>query len=78
MSIRVLLFGKLAELAVPELVMPQAVSLAALKDQLEQSYPGLRDQSYAVAVNERLVDGDRELELEPGCTVALMPPFSGG
>ena len=52
-------------------------SVADLRQELEARFPKLAEiKSYAIAVNEEYVnDGDK---VEPGDTIVIIPPVSGG
>jgi molybdopterin converting factor small subunit len=54
-----------------------AGTLGELKSYLEKEYSFLQEQPYTFAVNEVLVR-DLHHPLNPGDTIALLPPFSGG
>jgi len=54
-----------------------AATLGELKSYLEKEYSFLQEQPYTFAVNEELVR-DLNHPLNPGDTIALLPPFSGG
>jgi len=54
-----------------------AGTLGELKSYLEKEYSFLQEQPYTFAVNEELVR-DLNHPLNPGDTIALLPPFSGG
>jgi sulfur-carrier protein len=81
MPVRVLLFAGLREAAGAREVQvdlaPRA-SVAELREALARAYPALRPllANAAVAVNEEYAEA--EVRLQPGDTVALIPPVSGG
>jgi molybdopterin converting factor subunit 1 len=81
MSLRVLLFAALREAAgTRELCveLAPAASVAELRAAVAHACPPLQPllPNTAVAVNEEFVDDDARLQ--PGDTVALIPPVSGG
>jgi molybdopterin synthase sulfur carrier subunit len=77
MSINIMLFGRLADLAgTSQLTMSGVPDTDKLIAILKDSYPGLASSSYSVAVNKQLVSGNTVLA--DNSTVALLPPFSGG
>ena len=47
-----------------------------LKTELNKMFPALANAKYAMAVDKKVVTGN--IVLTDQCTVALMPPFSGG
>lgn len=73
---RVLLFGAIAEKAGAHELETHAVSTTLLKRDLEQRIAGLRDMSYALAVDRRITTEDAPLKGDE--EVALLPPFAGG
>lgn len=82
MGARVLLFGRLADLAGwrERLVDPTPAALSALKRALaaEDARLGeaLAGPGVQAAVDKRIVRGDAPLP--PACEVAFLPPMSGG
>ncbi len=73
---KVLLFGIIAEKAnVGELEL-HAESVSSLKQALEQRINGLRELSYALAVDRVIVYHDQQLTGSE--EIALLPPFAGG
>lgn len=72
----VLLFGMIAEKAGASKLDAMAASTAELRRSLEERIEGLRDMSYALAVDRRIVNGD--LPLTGSEEIALLPPFAGG
>lgn len=76
-KISVLAFGRVADiLGKNKLVVPGVSSTGELKEQLEISYPALKNIGYAIAVNKQMAT--TSTALADGATVALLPPFSGG
>lgn len=73
---RVLLFGAIAERAGMDVIESHAGSLALLKQDLEERIIGLREMSYALAVDRKLMIGDAPLTGKE--EVAVLPPFAGG
>ena len=77
MAITVLFFGQLVEITGQrQLTIPEAAGTAELKEKLSALYPALQDMVVNIAVNTVIVNEDTALE--PGSTVAMLPPFSGG
>lgn len=73
----VLTFGAITDLlGKNRLEMDSMTSTEELKTKLENAYPGLKNISYAIAVNMQMVTGP--VTIEPNATIALLPPFSGG
>ena len=73
---KVLLFGMIAEKANVGEIEIDAVSVFSLKQALEQRINGLRELSYALAVDRVIVHHDQQLTGSE--EIALLPPFAGG
>ena len=78
-TIRVCAFGPLTEIMGEEPIelggdLP--VSAAELERELVRRFPGLGEQRYRIAVDERFVEGEEGVG--GGAEVALLPPFGGG
>lgn len=76
MSVEVLFFGKLVEIAGSSVTINKVQTSDELLQQLQQSYPKLTNEKYIVAVDKKMIQANTALP--DGCTVALLPPFSGG
>ena len=80
MKIKVLAFGIARDImnaTIVEAMIDGEATVAALKKQLETTYPKLHDlSSYMVAVNNEYALPD--VILQPGDEVAIIPPVSGG
>ncbi len=77
MSIEVLFFGSLTDAtSVPALSIHDEPDTDTVKILLEEKYPSLRTAKYFMAVNQQMIQTNTLLQ--PGDTVAFMPPFSGG
>lgn len=74
--ITVLFFGKLAEIAGAKVELQRVASTDELLHQLRTSYPLLAAEKFIVAVDKKTISGNTTLN--DHCTVALLPPFSGG
>lgn len=72
----VLFFGKLVDIAGNSLVINNVASTDELLDQLRLQFPALAAEKYIVAVEKKTITGNTSLT--DNCTVALLPPFSGG
>lgn len=84
MTVTVLFFGHLAEIAgassqVVE-VEADGATLGALHKKLSELFPALSGKQYAIAVDKKIIPAAdiATAPLAGGCTVALLPPFSGG
>lgn len=70
-------FGQLTDVTgTATLAMENVVDTNLLIQQLNLAYPGLNTKKYIVAVNAKVVG--ENTTLTNNCTVALLPPFSGG
>ncbi len=76
MSVEVLFFGKLVEIAGASLAIDDVKTTDELLEKLRLQYPLLVAEKYVVAVDKITITGNTILS--DGCTVALLPPFSGG
>ena len=77
MKLEILLFGQLTDLLKANSVMvDHAVDTNTLREGLIRQFPQLANTSYTIAVNKKTVTTNTKLT--GNCTIALMPPFSGG
>ena len=77
MSVRVLLFASLAELAGRhELLIEGVGDTDQLANHIHEHYPALKKAVYIVAVGEEIIQSNTLIE--EGVPVALLPPYSGG
>lgn len=76
MTVQVLFFGKLVDIAGSSLVVKNAKTTDELLDQLRLQFPALAAEKYIVAVDKKTIT--ENTSLTDNCTVALLPPFSGG
>lgn len=76
MTVQVLFFGKLVDIAGSSLVINNVASTDELLDQLRLQFPALAAEKYIVAVDKKTIT--ENTSLTDNCTVALLPPFSGG
>lgn len=73
----VLFFGSLADIVTAQrLSLDNQQDTDAVKQYLEEKYPSLKQAKYFLAVNKQMIQ--QNTTLQPGDTIALMPPFSGG
>lgn len=76
MRIKILPFGKLSEyIGTMNYELPASVTVAALKESLQHSFPALQTHSFTIAVN-------REINytgiIPEQAEIALLPPYAGG
>ena len=76
MSVDVLFFGKLVEIAGTSLTIDDVQSTDELLEQLRQQFPALAAEKFIVAVDKKTITANTSLS--NNCTVALLPAFSGG
>jgi molybdopterin converting factor small subunit len=77
MEVKVLFFGVLSEVAATTVKHYNNVkTVNDLKLRIFDDYPEIVHYNYRISVNNEITDKD--LILNPGDEVALMPPFAGG
>ena len=77
MKVNILLFGQLTDITGTETIsMQDIIDTNSLVEILQQTYPALLNSKYLVAVNKKVISANTVLT--DNCTVALLPPFSGG
>jgi len=75
MNIKV--FGQLTDIFKQEnIAVENAVDVEELKNHLINSYPALREKTFAIAVNKKIIH--KNISLPENAEIALLPPFSGG
>jgi MoaD family protein len=80
-KVRAELYSRLKEIvdaSVVELSLPENATVNDLFEQLEKSYPELRDFDKSVLFSIGVDFVDRNHELKDGDIVAVMPPVQGG
>ena len=76
MSIKIILFGKLADIAGSSVSVDNISDTDSLITALQKTYPAFTDAKYIIAVDKQVINGNTTLN--KNSTVALLPPFSGG
>ncbi|CAN5579260.1 hypothetical protein BH11BAC3_BH11BAC3_21770 [soil metagenome] len=77
MKVNILFFGQLTDATgTASLMLEDIDDTAALIQQLHTTYPGLLTKKYVIAVDS--IVAKENILLTDNCTVALLPPFSGG
>ena len=76
MSQRIILFGKLADIAGNSVAVSDVADTDSLVDALHKNYPALAQAKYIIAVDKQVIKGNTILK--NNSVVALLPPFSGG
>lgn len=76
MQINILIFGQLCEIIGEHIVFNDIADTDKLRAALNKKFPVLEDSKFMMAVNKKLVT--ENILLPANCTVAVLPPFSGG
>jgi len=76
MSLKVIMFGRLADIAGNSVSVSDVNDTDSLINVLQKKYPALNETKYVVAVNKQVIKGNTSLD--KNSEVALLPPFSGG
>ena len=76
MSVKIILFGKLADIAGGSVSVDNVADTDSLVDSLNKRYPELATAKYVIAVDRQVIKENTILNKKS--TVALLPPFSGG
>ena len=76
MSIKVILFGKLSDIAGSSVSVNDIADTDGLVSALHKNYPALANTKYVIAVDKQIIK--ENTFLNNNSTVALLPPFSGG
>lgn len=76
MSIKVILFGKLSDIAGSSISVEDVGDTDGLVKALHKNYPALANTKYVIAVDKQVVNGNTVLT--NNSKIALLPPFSGG
>ena len=76
MSVKIILFGKLADIAGSSVSVDNVTDTNSLINALHKNYPALSNTKYVIAVDKQVINGNTILKKDS--LVALLPPFSGG
>ena len=76
MSIQIILFGQLADIAGKSVFVNDVADTDSLINALNKTYPALAESKYVIAVNKEVITSNTLLN--ENHVVALLPPFSGG
>lgn len=76
MSVKIILFGKLADIAGDAVSVDNVADTDSLVNSLNKRYPELAATKYVIAVDKQVIKENTVLNNKS--TVALLPPFSGG
>ena len=76
MSVKIILFGKLADIAGGTVSVDNVADTDSLVASLNKRFPELATAKYVIGVDKQLVTENTGLNKKS--MVALLPPFSGG
>ena len=76
MKINIIIFGQLREVLGENLVMENIADTESLQQALHKKFPELANYKYVMAVDKKQVTTNTVLN--ENCSIALLPPFSGG
>ena len=76
MSVKIILFGKLADIAGSSVSVDNVPDTDSLVDSLNKRYPELVTTKYVIAIDKQVIKENTVLNKKS--MVALLPPFSGG
>jgi sulfur-carrier protein len=76
MSVKIILFGKLADIGGGSVSVDNVADTDSLVDSLNKRYPELAATKYVIAVDKQVITENTVLSKKS--MVALLPPFSGG
>lgn len=76
MSLKIILFGRLADIAGNSVAVDDVSDTDNLVKALHKNYPVLAEAKYIIAVDKQVIK--ENTILNNNNVVALLPPFSGG
>jgi len=76
MALHIRIFGQLTDIVGKSITVDPVKDTDGLIIVLHTLYPELADVHYVIAVNKKVIKENTILSQD--CTVALLPPFSGG
>ena len=77
MQITILFFGQLTDITGQQSIQLEDIAdTDSLAIRLHQQFPALTNSKYAIAIDKKLINSNTLLT--NNCTIALLPPFSGG
>ncbi len=76
MSLKIIVFGRLADIAGTTISVNNAADTDSLVNTLHKDYPDLATTKYVIAVDKQIIN--KNTLLDKNSIVALLPPFSGG
>jgi len=77
MKVEILFFGQLTDISgIDAITLEDIADTDSMVETLQNSYPSLSHSKYIIAVDKKVIA--ENTILTNNCTVALLPPFSGG
>ena len=76
MSIHIILFGRLADIAGSSVSLDNVADTDGLVRALHSTYHAVAESKYVIAVNKQVITSNTSLN--ENSVVALLPPYSGG
>ena len=76
MSVKVVLFGRLTDIAGSSIIVNDVSYSNGLVQMLHKKFPAFASTKYLIAVDKEVIKGNTILK--NNSMVALLPPFSGG
>ena len=77
MTVHIMLFGQLADITrVDKITVENCLDTDSMVKSLQNTYPALIQSTFVIAVDKKIISSNTSLTDQ--CTVALLPPFSGG
>ena len=77
MKVKILLVGQITDITGDNAIVLEGIDdTDSMVSTLHQMFPALANATYLIAVNKKIISGNTLLT--DNCTVALLPPFSGG
>ena len=77
MTVYIILFGQLADITgVDKITVENSLDSDSMVKSLQNTYPALGQSTFVIAVDKKIISSNTLLTDQ--CTVALLPPFSGG
>ncbi len=75
--LQILVFGQLTDIVGKSSIsIDFAANVREIRSTLNALYPALKDKTYVIAIDNKIMDNDAEIKAEN--VIALLPPFSGG
>ena len=77
MTVHIILFGQLADITgVDKITVENSLDTDSMVKSLQNTYPALIQSTFVIAVDKKIISSNTLLTDQ--CSVALLPPFSGG